>query len=42
VGAEPRLIVAARETDGSSVVLSDQTVPPTVVRAHPGVEFYLL
>jgi mannose-6-phosphate isomerase-like protein (cupin superfamily) len=42
MSAAPRLIVAAREADGSSVVMSDQPVPPTVARAYPGVEFFLL
>lgn len=39
---EPRLIVAAREADGASAVVSDEPALPTVVRAYPGVEFYLL
>ncbi len=42
MSAAPRLVVAAREAGGSSVVMSDKSVSPTVVRAYPGVEFYLL
>lgn len=42
VGIEPRLIVAARDAADTSVVVSDESAPRTVVRAYPGVEFFLL
>jgi hypothetical protein len=39
---EPRLVVAAHTTDGTSVVASDEAVRPVTVRAWPGSEFFLL
>ncbi|MCT9008472.1 cupin domain-containing protein [Streptomyces rhizosphaerihabitans] len=39
---QPRLVVAARTTEGVSAVLTDETVPPITVGAYPGSEFFLL
>jgi quercetin dioxygenase-like cupin family protein len=38
----PRLVVAGREPDGTSVVITDQAAEVTTVAAYPGVQFYLL
>ncbi|MFD6422861.1 cupin domain-containing protein [Streptomyces sp. NPDC060198] len=38
---EPRLVVAARTADGTSVVAADAPVPATTVAAWPGSRFHL-
>ncbi|WP_369171301.1 cupin domain-containing protein [Streptomyces sp. R28] len=38
---QPRLVVAARTADGTSVVAADEPVPATSVGAWPGSRFYL-
>jgi quercetin dioxygenase-like cupin family protein len=39
---QPRLIVTGRESDGTSVFVTDKPVDPIVVDAIPGSEIYLL
>ncbi|WP_058041408.1 cupin domain-containing protein [Streptomyces roseifaciens] len=38
---QPRLVVAARTEDGTSVAAVDRPVPPVAVGAWPGSRFYL-
>lgn len=42
MSVQPRLVVTGHDSDGNSVVVSDQACEPVKVAAFPGSEFFLL